>query len=119
MVAPGTPTSAVAANVPRSVLSDRGGFVRFTADDVQGMLKQGFLPEDATTELLNGLIILKDRSDLGGEPLIHGPRHRACIRRLTLFVPRIETAERHAQVQLPIVCGNDQLPEPDFAIVRG
>lgn len=121
MVAPVTPSSAasVGESVPQSLLTGRNGFVRFTADDVQIMLRQGILPEDSTTELLNGLVIHKDRGDLGGEPLLLGPKHRACIRRLTALVSRIDTPARHAQVQLPIVCGIDQMPEPDFAVIRG
>jgi Uma2 family endonuclease len=50
---------------------------------------------------------------------MHGPKHRACIRKLTAFVSKVDTPERHAQVQLPIVCATDQMPEPDFAVIRG
>jgi hypothetical protein len=121
MVAAGKTASLPAPSVaiPRSALSSRGGFVRFTVDDVQIMLAQGVLPEDSTTELLNGLVVHKDRSDVGGEPLTHGPKHRSCIRRLIAQVQKIDTTARHAQVQLPIVCGVDQMPEPDFAVIRG
>lgn len=106
-------------SVPPSVLASRGGFVRFTADDVLLMLREGILPEDSSTELFNGLVVLKDRSDLGGDPRMHGPKHRACIRRLMLLAARIEGPGRHAQVQLPVVLADDQMPEPDLAIVRG
>jgi Uma2 family endonuclease len=111
--------SATVSAVPPSALAGRGGFVQFTTHDVRVMLQQGILPEDSTTELLNGLLVLKDRSDLGGDSLMHGPKHGACIRKLTAFVPKVDGSERHAQVQLPIVCATDQMPEPDFAVVRG
>ena len=97
----------------------RGGLVRFTVDDVLTMIRQGILPEDSTVELLNGLVVLKDRSDLGEDPLMHGPKHRMCIRLLTAWASRIETPNRHAQIQLPIVCGGDEMPGPDFALLRG
>lgn len=106
-------------DVPRSALAGRGGLVRFTVDDVLAMVRQGILPEDSTTELLNGVIVLKDRSDCGGEPLVHGPKHRGCIRKLTLLASRIESPHHHGQVQLPVVCTEEHMPEPDFAVVRG
>lgn len=83
------------------------------------MLRQGVLPEDATTELLNGLVVLKDRSDSGEDARMHGPRHRLCIRRLTKLAALIDTPDRHAQIQLPLVCGDEQMPEPDFAVIQG
>jgi hypothetical protein len=107
------------AAVPRSALTARGGLVRFTVDDVLAMVRQGILPEDSTTELLNGVIVQKDRSDRGGEPLMHGPKHRNCVRKLTLLAGRIESAKQHGQVQLPVICTQEHMPEPDFSAVRG
>lgn len=49
---------------------------------------------------------------------MHGPIHRACVRKLTRLAAKTASVRSHAQVQLPIVCGTDQMPEPDFA-VRG
>ena len=49
----------------------------------------------------------------------HGTRHRKCVRRLAALSSRIDSADRHAQSQLPIVCGDGEMPEPDFAVVRG
>ena len=92
--------------------------MRFTVDDVLAMMELGVIPEDATTELLDGLVVLKDRSDLGDDPLMHVAKHRQCIRRLIALVARVDDATREAQVQLPIVCAEIQMPEPDFAIVR-
>jgi Uma2 family endonuclease len=93
--------------------------VRFNVDDVLAMLRQGILHEDATTELLNGLIVLKDRSDVGENPRMHGPKHRPCVRLLTKLAAVIDNDNRHVQIQLPVVCGDDQMPEPDFAVIRG
>jgi hypothetical protein len=47
--------SSVTPKLLPSALSGRGGLVRFNVDDVLVMLRQGILPEDASTELLNGL----------------------------------------------------------------
>ncbi len=97
----------------------RGGPVRFTVADVLSMVRQGILPEDATTELLDGIVVHKDRSEQGGDPMSHGPRHRKCVRQLAALAARIDSADRHAQSQLPIVCGDGEMPEPDFAVIRG
>ncbi len=105
--------------VPPSALSGRGPLVRFTVDDVQAMLRAGLLPEDATTELLDGCLVLKDRSALGADPMSHSPGHRYTVRRLTAVAAAIDSSDRHVQIQLPIVCGSNQMPEPDFAIIRG
>lgn len=105
--------------VPLSILSSRGRLVRFTVSDVLSMIEQGILAEDSASELLDGLVIFKDRSDLGEDPLMHGPKHRAAIRFLTALAARIETPARHAQLQLPVICDENEMPEPDFAIVRG
>jgi hypothetical protein len=117
-----TPTPSNAAEsqkLPPSILVGRGELVRFTVNDVLVMLAQGILPEDGTTELLNGLVVLKDRGDDGEDRDLHGPKHGLCVRRLTKLAAIIEGVERHVQIQLPVICGVDQMPEPDFAIIRG
>ncbi|HUB26364.1 MAG TPA: Uma2 family endonuclease [Tepidisphaeraceae bacterium] len=93
--------------------------MRFTVENVQVMIHQGIIPEDATTELLGGLIVLKDRSDLGGDPLMHGLKHSTAVRLLTQLAGKLAGKDCHAQIQLPVVCGEDELPEPDFSILRG
>ena len=113
-ISPGVPPS-----VPRSVLSGGGGPVRFTVADVLSMIRQGILPEDARVELLDGILVHKDRGEQGGDPMAHGPRHRKCVRRLAALSARIDSPGRHAQSQLPIVCEDGEMPEPDFAVIRG
>jgi hypothetical protein len=105
--------------VPPSALNGRGALVRFTVRDMRAMLEQGVIPEDATTELLHGVIVLKDRSDRGDEPTVHGTKHRKCVSRLAELGSRIDSSAQHVQTQLPLICGDDEAPEPDFAVVRG
>ena len=83
------------------------------------MLRAGLLPEDATTELLDGCLVRTDRSTHGGDPMAHSPGHRYTVCRLTTLAAAIDGPDRHVQIQLPIVCGPNQMPEPDFAVVRG
>jgi Uma2 family endonuclease len=122
MVAPSTIGKSLAfdpAMIPASALAGRGPLVQFSVDEVMAMIRKGSVVEDATTELLNGFIVHVDRSSYGGDPAMHSPGHRKCVRLLTALVGRIDTPTRHTQIQLPIVCGDRQMPEPDFAVIRG
>jgi hypothetical protein len=118
MVAPHAPPLP-ASPIPASALRSYHGIVRFTASDMQVMLKQGIVPEDGTTELLHGLVVLKDRAETGGDPTMHGTAHRKCVVRLSKLSPRIDNAAQHVQTQMPLICGEIEAPEPDFAIIRG
>ena len=93
--------------------------VRMNASQYHRMLEQGIIPEDASTELLNGIIVHKDRSDSGGDPMGHGPRHRLIVRLLTRLVSRIDSSDRHLQIQLPIRLSLISEPEPDGAVILG
>ncbi|HEX4795437.1 MAG TPA: Uma2 family endonuclease [Humisphaera sp.] len=110
------PKTAEPARYP---LFGRSEIVLYTVDDVLKMVSLGIIPEDSTTELLDGVVVFKDRSDLGGDPRVHGKQHRLCVNLLTALVPRIANERRHVQIQLPLVCGEMHMPEPDFAIIRG
>jgi hypothetical protein len=111
--------AAVPTAVPPSALTGRDGLVRFNVGDVQARIRAGMVDEDATTELLDGYIVHTDRSAYGGDPTAHSPAHRYSVRRLTALSATIDSPERNVQVQLPIICGPRQMPEPDFAIIRG
>lgn len=115
----GIPAARQPSPFPKSAITGRGMVVRFTVRDVEVMLEQGILPEDATTELLNGVIVRKDRADLGDEPNVIGQKHRLVVNKLTNLAGLINLDRQHIQIQNPVLCGEDQAPEPDFAIVRG
>ena len=92
---------------------------RITADQYHEMIDVGIVPEDASIELLDGMIVFKDRSDLREGPMSHGPKHRLAVRLLTKLASRIDSARRHFQVQLPIRLTPFDEPEPDGAVVQG
>ena len=104
---------------PESVLSGRSRLVRFTREDAMVMLNAGVIPEDATTELLNGMIVLKDRSSLDEDPTMIGKGHRICVEKLSNLRSQINSPSRHVESQQPIVCSDTHVPEPDFLVVRG
>jgi Uma2 family endonuclease len=93
--------------------------VRITTDQYHKMIEQGIIPEDASTELLNGVIVHKDRSDNKEDPMGHGPAHRLVVRLLTRLAARVDSDRRHLQIQLPIHLSDLQEPEPDAAIILG
>jgi Uma2 family endonuclease len=96
-----------------------GAVVRFTIDDVQAMIRERIIPEDASTELLDGLVVVKDRAARGEEITVHGTRHSLVVALLARLAARIDTPLRHVRSQLPLICDEINAPEPDAAVVRG
>ncbi|MGA2499692.1 MAG: Uma2 family endonuclease [Tepidisphaeraceae bacterium] len=93
--------------------------MRVTVEQFQRMIETGIVPEDATKELLDGVIVPKDRGNLGDNSMGHSPQHRLAIRKLMFLATRIESGDHHMQIQLPIVLSDISAPEPDGAIVMG
>jgi hypothetical protein len=104
---------------PAPFLEGRWRVPRFTRRDVETLVKQGIIPEDASTELLSGLVVLKDRAARGEDPLTIGSEHRKTVERLSDLRSRISNSRRHVQSQQPLVCSETHVPEPDFDIIRG
>jgi Uma2 family endonuclease len=97
----------------------RVSVVPLTVDQYVRMIEQGILSEDGGVELLRGVLVRKDRSVIGEDPMGHSPLHRLIVALLTKLAARIDSESRHVQVQLPVICSPDSAPEPDGAIVRG
>ena len=83
------------------------------------MVRMGIIPEDASTELLNGWVVLKDRSAREQDPTIIGQDHHKCVERLSSLRKLIDNDNRHVESQQPLVCSDTQVPEPDFMVLRG
>jgi Uma2 family endonuclease len=93
--------------------------LRITAAQYHDMMEKGIISEGSPTELLDGMIVLKDRSDMPENPMGHGPKHRLALRLLTRLAARIDSERRHFQLQLPIHLSEYDEPEPDGAIILG
>jgi hypothetical protein len=104
---------------PELISSGHWRLVRFTHADAQALMRMGIIPEDASTELLNGMIVLKDRSARDGDPMTIGNDHRVCVERFSNLRNRINNETRHAESQQPLVCSEVHVPEPDFMVLRG
>lgn len=100
-------------------LKGRWLFPKLTRQDAEAMVRIGIVPEDASTELLNGMIVLKDRAARGEDVMTIGNNHRLCVERLSALRKRIDSDQRHVESQQPLVCSDTHVPEPDFTVLRG
>ena len=114
------PPSALGVGVsPLAGMLSRAAVVPLTVEQYQRMIEEGIVPEDSAVELLRGVMVRKDRSVIGEDPMGHSPLHRVVVALLTKLAAKIDDATRHLQIQLPVVCPPDGEPEPDGAIVKG
>jgi len=100
-------------------IDPRWRVVRFTRAEAESLMRQGIIREDASTELLAGVIVLKDRSARDQDPTMIGQEHRKCVEKLSALRTRIDNNARHVESQQPLVCSDIHQPEPDFMILRG
>ncbi len=92
---------------------------QLTIDQVEQMIKYGILKDGAPIELIDGLLVHKDRSARGEDPMTHNPAHAICVKRLMALLSFVQSIGFHLQCQLPIALLPTRAPEPDLAIIRG
>jgi len=93
--------------------------VPLTVDQYHRMIAQGILREGDAIELIDGLLVRKDRADQGGDPMSHGPRHASGVKRLQRPFRHLEELGYQLHSQLPVILGGTREPEPDLALLRG
>ena len=91
----------------------------WTVEQYHEAIKHGFIEETTAYELLDGLIVRKDRAKAGEDPTTVGDRHRIVVTRLAHLAPQFEPLGSFLQSQQPIALPPHDEPEPDAAIVRG
>jgi Uma2 family endonuclease len=104
---------------PEPWIGGRWRLPHFTRADAEAMMRIGIIPEDASTELLQGVIVLKDRASLDQDPTRIGKDHRKCVERLSALRKVIDSEARHVESQQPLVCADIHQPEPDWMVLRG
>lgn len=119
MVAPNANISDRFAPPPKPFLEGRWHVPRLTRADAEAMVRIGVIPEDASTELLNGMIVLTDRSACEQDVTMIGQDHRVCVERFSALRSRIDSPTRHVESQQPLVCSDTHVPQPDFMVLRG
>ncbi len=100
------------------------GLMPLNVDQYEQMAASGILPEGSPVELLDGLIVCKDRRDGsdGGSThgSLHGPMHAMVVTALhTNLGPLVQPFGMHVRAQLPIHLEPNHQPEPDIAIIIG
>jgi hypothetical protein len=97
----------------------RATIVPWTVEQYRRAINAGFVPEDASFELIEGFIVRKDRAAAGEDPMTIGDRHRVAVVRLAQCAPAFERFGCFLQTQQPISLPPVSEPEPDGAVVRG
>ena len=112
----------MARNVSHPILEEaaqgRLKVVGLTADQYDSLIERGELPEDPSTELIDGLIVQKDRSKAGEDPTTVGNLHAWVITQLAKLAHLVQAQGASLRIQLPIKIPPRHEPEPDAAIVR-
>lgn len=110
----------MAATILEDVVAGRAPALwPITVDQYLRMVETGILREGSPVELIGGIIVRKDRSDAGGDPMVHGVRHAYVVKCLERLGHGLEPLGVHLQTQLPIALSAHDAPEPDVAIVDG
>jgi hypothetical protein len=101
----------------RDLLNNGGHLEPLTVEQYHRIIASGILPEGASLELLDGLLVRKDRA-AAGEGTV-GSRHAWAVHNLGRVLAGLESHGCHLRTQQPITILPVNEPEPDCAIVIG
>jgi Uma2 family endonuclease len=93
--------------------------IGLTVEQYDYLIEHKLLDEDLTLELIDGLIVKKDRAETGGNPDMIGDRHRAAVMRLAALSNAFSPHGSYIQTQQPIRLPPWHEPEPDASVIRG
>jgi Uma2 family endonuclease len=97
----------------------RLGLARFSIEQYEASVASGILPEEPAIELLEGLLVLKDRAAAGGAPTTVAPEHQWVVNTLADLKPRFHPLGAFLSIQGPVRLVPKSVPEPDAAVVKG
>ena len=89
--------------------------VPLNVEQYHSMRETGILDEDEPVELIDGLLVYKDRG--GTMPV--SPLHAFVTHRMLRLDPALEQRGCHLRSENPITLPPNHEPEPDGAVVRG
>ncbi len=102
------------------VRGEAPGLMPLNVDQYHRMIETGILPEGSNVELLDGLLVLKDRRDSRGDIMNVGPRHSGLVTVLYKLLDQlVEPHGCHARCQQPITLPPGNEPEPDVSVAIG
>jgi Uma2 family endonuclease len=93
--------------------------VGWTVEQYHDLINCGGIPENPRTELIDGLLVWKDRAKAGEDPMTVGDRHRIAVTQLGQLAPQFLALGCFLQTQQPIAIQPNNEPEPDISIIRG
>jgi Uma2 family endonuclease len=91
---------------------------RWTTDEYHALIEHGIIGDGAPLELIDGVLIHKDRGE-GGISMTYGPRHALAIGQLAELNGLLKAHGFHIRNQLPLTIAPHHEPEPDGAVIRG
>jgi Uma2 family endonuclease len=100
-------------------LVNSASVVGLTLDQYVRMIKEGILPEGEPIELLDGILVRKNRAKAGEDPMTVGFEHIWAVQNLGRVLADAERKGCHVRLQQPIAIPPDGAPEPDGAVARG
>ena len=114
---PGVPSPQLLADILAGIAPP---LVPLTTDQYLAMIDTGILPERAPIELIDGLLIWKDRRDEKETNMTEGSQHylvRTLLR--DVLDPLVRPHGFHVAIEPPVLLPDSSIPEPDIAILRG
>lgn len=103
----------------RDLIDTPESIVGLTVEQYHQMIEGGILESGTPIELLDGVLVRKDRAKAGEDPMTIGNEHRWAVENLKRVLSGIERYGHHLESQQPITLPPNGEPEPDGAIVRG
>ena len=89
--------------------------VPLSVEQYHSMREAGILDEDAPVELIDGLLVYKDRG--GAMPV--SPLHTFVTQRIARLAPALKERGCHVRIENPITLPPSHEPEPDGAVIQG
>ena len=84
------------------------------------MIDSGILHDGGPIELIDGLLVRKDRTARGENLMGHNPRHAALVARVAQWLTEwSRSCGCHVRTQLPVTLTDVNEPEPDVALIQG
>jgi hypothetical protein len=103
----------------RDLLDGRTMLMPLTVEQYHTMLEAGILVDGDPYELLKGMLVRKDRSAAGEDPMTIGTEHTWVVQKLAKLEPQLGRLGCHMRNQQPVSLPPYDEPEPDGAIVVG
>jgi hypothetical protein len=92
---------------------------RWNVDEYHKMIELGLVREGSPIELIDGLLVYKDRRDSGGLAMVQGSRHNLAVAQLVQLNAILDKLGFHIRIQSSFVVSPNHEPEPDGVVFPG